>query len=67
MPEYVPDNIDLFNQYDAERQRERDRLPVCDYCHEPITDEYAYKIDGAVICYECLKEHFRVAVESLTE
>ena len=67
MPEYVPDNIDLFNQYDAERQRDIDRLPVCEYCEQPIQDEYCYDIEGTIICEECLKENFRKSVESLTD
>lgn len=67
MREYVPDSIDIFNQYDAERQKEIDRLPVCEFCDRPIMDEYCYNIDGTIICEECLKEHFRVDVESLIE
>ncbi len=46
----------------AEQQAELDKLPKCDYCGEPITDEYYYEVDG-IVCEECLNSNFRKAVE----
>lgn len=57
-----PDNYDAFAQHDAEQERELDRLPVCEYCEEPIQDEYAYYIEGAWYCENCMKENFRKEV-----
>ncbi len=61
--EYIPDLVDCYHKYDAERQRELDRLPKCEYCGEPITDDYLYDINGDVICEECLKDNFRKLVD----
>lgn len=54
-----PDNYDLWAQHDAEQEAELDRLPLCEYCEDPIQDEYAYYIEGAWFCESCMNEHFR--------
>jgi len=54
-----PDNYDAFVQHDAEQEKQLDRLPVCEYCEEPIQDEYAYYIEGCWFCESCMNEHFR--------
>lgn len=61
--DYVPDYADLYDQYEAAQQSEVDKLPKCDYCGEPIGDDYLYDINGDIICEECLKENFRKPVE----
>ena len=53
-----------FARYDAEQQSEMDKLPKCDYCDEPITDDYYFEINGDIICADCLNENFRKGVES---
>ena len=57
------DNHDLFVQHDAEQSAWEERLPKCDFCGEPIQDEYLYDIDGEIYCEECMKEHFRKSVD----
>lgn len=64
---YVPDYNDLFARHDAEQQAKLDKLPKCDYCGEPITDEHLYDINGDIICEECLKDNFRKQVEDYVE
>lgn len=56
---YIPDNYDAFAKHDAEQESELDRLPVCEYCDEPIQDEYAFCIEGAWFCTKCMIANFR--------
>ncbi len=55
------DPIADFDRYDAEQQRSLNRLPHCDDCGEPIYECY-YKIDGGIVCEECL-DNYRRSVE----
>ena len=52
-----------FARYDRRQQSRLNRLPKCDYCGEPIEDDYLYEINDVVICEECLCEHHRKDVE----
>ena len=54
-----PDNYSVYEQHEAEQEKQLDRLPVCEYCENPITDEYAYYIEGSWFCENCMNEHFR--------
>lgn len=56
---YVPDNYDAFARHDAEQESELDRLPVCEYCEQPIQDEFAFYIEDTWICEKCMNKHFR--------
>lgn len=33
--------------------------PICDYCDEPIEEDYAYEFDDQLICETCLLEYMR--------
>lgn len=51
--------IDNFALYDMEEKRlakGEAQQPHCDECHEPIWDEYAYRINGELICQRCMEE-----------
>lgn len=65
--DHIPDYNELHDRYEAERQRELDKLPKCEYCGEPITDDFLYDLDGDILCEECLKRHFRKHVEDYIE
>lgn len=52
-----------FAYHDAEQCRRLEQLPVCEYCGEPIQDEYLYEINDEFICEECLKNNFRKNTE----
>ena len=52
------DPIDDFNRYDAEQQRELDRLPVCDCCGDPIQDDVYYDFGNEIFCKECLDSNY---------
>ena len=47
------DNLDLFDAYDAEQERELRKLPVCKCCEEHIQQEKAVCIDGDYYCEDC--------------
>lgn len=59
---YVPDNYDQWKAYDAEQQKELDKLPVCADCDQPIQDGTAFYINGEFICESCM-EVYRVYTE----
>lgn len=54
-----PDNYSAWEQHEVEQEKQLDKLPLCDYCDEPIQDEYAYYIDGSWYCERCMNENFR--------
>ena len=53
----IPDYNDLYNGYQAEQDRQLERLPRCSECDEPIQTEYCFEFNGELICEHCLKEH----------
>lgn len=55
----LPDYNDLHDRYEADRQREADKLPECVNCGEKIITEKCYEINGELICPECIKEFER--------
>lgn len=59
MSNYLPDNYDLFERYQARQEKELQKLPCCANCCEPITDEYAYQIEGDLFCWNCAEEWLR--------
>lgn len=63
---YYTDNpVADFHRYDAERQAEIERLPICSECDERIQDEYCFEINGEYICEHCMEENHRKAVEDI--
>lgn len=53
------DPIADFNRWEAEQQKERDKLPKCYECGEPIQDEVCYELNDELICPKCLLENHR--------
>lgn len=64
---YCPDNYDAFRRHDAEQEAMLERLPICTYCGESITGDYAYEIGDDLICEDCLKDNHRKTVEYLID
>ncbi len=67
MPFRYGDPEDDFKLRDAKEARWLKSRPVCDYCHEPIQDEYLYDINGEFICEYCLDQFFRKETEDFVE
>lgn len=59
----IPDNLDRFERYDAEQERQLQKLPVCSYCGGPVLDDFLYLINDEIICICCLNDHFRKDVD----
>lgn len=43
--------------YEAERERKMQELPICDFCGDHITDDSYHEIRGLNICDRCLEDH----------
>lgn len=56
---FTDDPVADFARHDAEQQKELDKLPRCDYCDEPIQDDFYFLINDEVICESCLNRFFR--------
>lgn len=51
-----------FDRWDAEQNRLREKLPVCDVCDQTIDSDY-YHINGDNICADCMETYFKKEVE----
>lgn len=57
---YYTDNpVADAERYEADRENELQKYPVCCNCGEHIQDEYCYLINDEFLCEECLKNDFR--------
>lgn len=45
-----------FLRKESELARWLKTLPVCAWCGEPIQEEYAYEIDGELVCGDCIED-----------
>lgn len=61
--DYIPDYNDLLDRYEAEREREIEKLPICCECDNPIQTEDCYEFDGDLICPGCLNDYHRKSVD----
>lgn len=66
MSDYIPDYNDLFNQHDAEQERQLRKHPKCDCCGKRITTDKFFNIEGTYICPECI-EDFKVDTDEYME
>ena len=60
---FIPDNYDLWLAHDREQYEALQKLPKCDWCHEPIQSEDLYRIGKDLVCEECI-EGCRESVEN---
>lgn len=56
---YTNDPIADFESWDAEQQKQLEKLPRCADCDEPIQDDYYYLINDEPICQNCLDSGYR--------
>ena len=59
----IPDNYDQWKAHEREQERRLARIPKCDYCDEPIQEDFYYEINGYVICETCMDRFFRKEVD----
>ena len=63
----IPDNYDLWEAHEREKERQLERLPVCEVCSKPIQDEHLYLINDEFVCQDCLDRDFRKCVDDYVE
>ena len=56
-----------FDAWEAEQERELEKLPVCSECGERILDDFCYQIYDEVLCEECLRENYRKVTSDLMD
>lgn len=56
----IPDNFDAYDAYEREQERWLAKRPKCEWCGEPIQDDYAYRIDDDLVCTHCVDECMEV-------
>lgn len=61
---YSDDPIADFERYDADREEELTKYPVCCMCGERIQDDYLYDIDGDLVCESCLVHEYRKSTDN---
>lgn len=61
------DPIADYDRYDAEQERELEKLPVCCDCGERVTADHYYLINDEVICPECLEAGYRKDIDDYIE
>ena len=59
---YVPDNYDMWQRHEDEREREIAKYPTCDLCGASMVKVY-YNINNRKMCKNCMKELYEVEVE----
>lgn len=60
---YTDDPIADFHRHDSEQEKALENLPKCDYCGEPIQDDYYYDIDDYFLCKKHMNELYRKRTE----
>ena len=57
------DNYDLFLRHEAQKEVDREKLPVCIECRQPIQDDRCYMFSEVFICDDCMEINHRVKTE----
>lgn len=61
---YYSDNpADDYDRYSAAQEKKLSKMPRCEWCDEYITDEECYKINGELVCCDCI-DNCRTLVEN---
>ena len=60
----IPDHYDLYRAHEARQQRELERFPICQSCHEHITEDKACLLDGEWWHTDCFVDHFEACVDN---
>lgn len=55
----IPDNYDKWLEHEAHQDKWLSEQIVCEYCGQPIQDDFFYEINGDTLCEKCLNRHFR--------
>lgn len=64
---YSDDPLADFDRWDEHQNKQLERLPKCDYCHEHIQDERLMPIEGGLYHKECAFDAFGEWTSEYTE
>lgn len=64
---WTDDPVADAERYYAAKEDELEKLPKCDYCGHPITDDHCYDFGDEVICESCLNDHFKKHIDDYIE
>ena len=64
---WTDDPLGDFDRWDAEQEREREKLPICCECGERIETDVLYEINDCFICEECLENNHKKWTEDCCE
>lgn len=59
----IPDNYSQWEEHERQAEARLAMCPLCSFCGEHIQDEFAYNINGELICQNCMESNFKVYVE----
>lgn len=63
----VPDNYEIWQRHDDERERQLERRPECADCGQHVQDDHYYLINDEVICPDCLEAGYRREIDEYIE
>lgn len=63
----MSDPLRDYDLYEALQVKKELAQPHCDKCHEPIWDEYAWEIDGWLLCEDCARKEYRKPIDDFME
>jgi formylmethanofuran dehydrogenase subunit E len=52
----MPDNYDLWEQHQAEQDKQLESCDICSECGNPIQDDHYYNINGDLWCPNCIDD-----------
>ena len=64
---YSDDPIRDFERHDAQQEKQLEKLPRCNYCNNPVQDDFLYLINDEIICPDCMHDNFRKETEDFYE
>ena len=67
MSYYSDDPARDYDRYDADREKQLEKLPRCSECDEPIQDDSCYEINDELICEDCMDGNHRKWVDDYVE
>lgn len=62
----IPDNLDLFDRYEAAQEAKLMRRPVCICCKNHIQESFYYDFGDGPVCIDCKSDYedkFMVDIE----
>lgn len=60
---YTDDPLSDYARWETEQERRLAKLPVCEYCGEPVQDDHYFLINDEVLCRECLHSQYRKSID----